>query len=179
MRPRPFFCAALIVVSGVCAGLFAGTSAATTKTPGDGCLVVQGGYGKVKITLSRGVVFGRFVSGQLWYSDLGLDKPQLPNVPGIIPTKTKEHVWWYGVAENVRFRAAGPTTLTVYAQQMDLSVAGKGTATISNAGFRFAPSTVLPPSNAYSIDAASFCEANFQKMPQLLTKVQISSPVGP
>jgi hypothetical protein len=125
------------------------------------------------------VVFGRFVSGQLWYSDLNLDTTKLPTVgPGIIPTKTKDHLWWYGSAENVRFRATGPTKLIVYAQQMDLSVAGKGTALISRAGLEFAPSTLLPPSNAYSVDAASFCEDNFQKMPLILTKVQISSPVS-
>jgi len=68
--------------------------------------------------------------------------------------------------------------LIVYAQQMDLSVAGKGTALISRAGLEFAPSTLLPPSNAYSVDAASFCEDNFQKMPLILTKVQISSPAS-
>jgi hypothetical protein len=173
---RPLLCAALIAVSGVVAGVFASGGAARTSTPGDGCLVVQGGYGKVVITLTRGVVFGRFVSGQLSYSDLGLDKTQLPTV-NVSSTKTKDHLWSYGTAENVRFRATGPTRLIVYADQMDLSVAGKGTATIWRAGLGGAPSTIQPPSNAFSVDAASFCGANFQKMPQVLTKVQISSPV--
>lgn len=174
---RPLLCAALIAVSGVVAGVFASGGAAQTATPSDGCLVVQGGYGKVVITLTHGVVFGRFVSGQLWYSDLGLGKTQLPTV-NVSPTKTKDHVWWYGTAENVRFRATGPTRLIVYAQQMDLSVAGKGTATIWNAKFGFVPSTVQPPLNAYSTDAASFCEDNFQKMPQAPTRVQITSPLA-
>lgn len=178
MRPRPLLCAALIVVSGALAGVFAGTGVAQTATPGDGCLVVQGGYGKVWINLTRGVVFGRFESGQLQYSDLNLDVTRLPTVPGLTPTKTKDHLWTYPTATNVRFRATAPTKLLVYAQSMDLSVAGKGTASITRAGLDFVPSILSPPSNAYSVDAASFCGANFQKMPLLLAKVQISSPVA-
>ena len=58
------------------------------------------------------------MSGQLKYSDLEprLD-PRLPKVPGIIPTKIKDHLWTYGTADNLRFRATGPTRLIVYAQQ--------------------------------------------------------------
>jgi hypothetical protein len=175
---RPLLCAVVIAVSGVLAGVFATGTSAQTTTSGDGCLVVQGGYGRVTINLTRGVVFGRFESGQLWYSDLNLDLTRLPTVPGLIPTKTKDHLWSYGTAQNVRFRATGPTKLIVYAQQMDLSVAGKGTAMISRNGLDFVPSTLTPPSNAYSVDSASFCGANFQKMPLLATKVQIASPIA-
>ncbi len=175
---RPLLCAALIAVSGVLAGIFASGVAAQSRTAGDGCLVVQGGYGRVYINLTRGVIFGRFESGYLQYSDLNLDVTQLPKVTGISPTKTKDHLWTYPTANNVRFRATGPTKLIVYAQSMDLSVAGKGTASIARNGLDFVPATLTPPANAYSVDSASFCGANFQKMPLLPTKVQISSPVA-
>jgi|SRR5581483_3221207 len=176
---RPLLCAALIVVSGVVAGVFAGEGAARVSTPGDGCLVVQNGYGKVTVTLTRGVVLGRFNEGKLFYNDQGGD-PNLPKVWQITPTKslTNDHVWKYE-GTDVRFRATGPTKLTVDAQWINLSVAGKGTGTLSRAGLEFVPSTLNPPSNAYSVDSASFCAANFQKMPLVSTKVQISSPVAP
>ena len=175
---RPLLCVAAIVLSGAVAGVMATGGAASSSTPGDGCLVVQGGFGKVTITLTRGVVFGRFTSGTLSYSDVNVDTPKLPTVPGITPVKTKDHLWTYGPADFLRFRATGPTKLIVNAQSMDLSVAGKGTAWLSLGGFRFAPSTLVPPSNAYSVDSASFCEDNFQKMPLTPTKVQIASPVS-
>ena len=175
---RALLCAALIAVSGAVAGVFASSGAARTATPGDGCFVVESGFGKVSITLTRGVIFGRFQSGYLTYSDLNLDVTRLPTVSGQQATKTSEHVWTYPTSENARFRATGPTKLVIYAQAMDLSVAGKGYAWITKSGLDFAPSTLNPPYNAYSVDATSFCGAGFQKMPVLRTKVQISSPVA-
>src|SRR5579859_3795983 len=105
MRLRPLFCAALIIGCGALAGVFAGAGSAGTSTPGDGCLVVQGGFGKVTITLTRGVVFGRYTDGFMLYNDQGGDV-NLPNVPGVTPTKslTNDHVWKYSDATNVRFR---------------------------------------------------------------------------
>ena len=176
---RPLLCAALIAVSGVFAGVFATGGAAQSRTVGDGCLVVAGGYGKVTVTLTRRVIFGRFVSGQLEYSDFNLETTKLPNVSASVPpTKIKDHLWSWGTADDLRFRATGPTRLIIYAQQMDLSVAGKGTALISRSGLTGVPSTLTPPSNAYSVDAASFCGAGFQKMPLFPTRVQISSAVA-
>lgn len=175
---RLAFCAALIAVSGVVAGVFASGGAARTATAGDGCLVVQDGYGKVFLNLTHGVVFGRFEGGYIKYSDLNLDRTQLPTVPGVTPTKVSDHVWKYPTAQNVRFRATGPTNLVIYGYGMDLSVGGKGAATISRSGFDLPLSTLTPPFNAFSVDAASFCGANFQKVPTLPTKVQISSPVA-
>lgn len=173
---RLAFCAALIAVSGVFAGVFATSGAAKATTPGDGCFVVQGGFGKVTVSLTRGVVFGRFLQGTLSYSDVNSDKPQLP-ISNATPVKMKDHLWVYGPADALRFRATGPTKLIVNATFINLSVAGKGTAWLSRAGLDNVPSTLVPPSNAYSADAASFCEDNFQKMPLTLTKVQISSPI--
>jgi hypothetical protein len=88
--------------------------------------------------------------------------------------KIGEHVWKYGTATGVRFRTngAGPTKLTVYAQSMDLSVAGKGTAILS-------VTTFIPSiSGTFSVDAASFCSEKFQQMPIAATKYQISSAVA-
>ncbi len=49
---------------------------------------------------------------------------------------------------------------------MELSFAGKGTATLNSDGY-------LDPGQ-YSIDAQSFCESHFQPMPDLPRKIVIS-----
>lgn len=171
---RPLACAALIVVSGALAGVFTGTGAAGTSTPGDGCLVVNKGFGKVSISLTRGVVFGRFLSGTLWYSDLNADTTRLPFVFNATSTKVGDHLWKYGPADNLRFRTSGPTKLIVNATSMDLSVAGKGTAVLSTNGF------IQSIAGTYSADSGSFCDdpTTFLKMPVVPTRVQISSPVA-
>jgi hypothetical protein len=136
--------------------------------------VVNKGFGKITITLSRGIVFGRFLSGTLTYSDQDTTDTvtNLPKVRGVDPTKVNDHVWTYGPAELVRFRSAGPTKLTVNAQSVDLSVAGKGKALLSVNGFS------QDIAGKFSVDASSFCEDGFQKMPLNPTKVLISSPVA-
>jgi hypothetical protein len=166
-------CAALIAVSGLIAGVFASGGAAKATMPGDGCLVVNKGFGKVSISLSRGVVFGRFLGGTLWYSDLNADTTRLPIVPNVIPTKVGDHLWKFGPADNLRFRTSGATKLTVNATSMDLSVAGKGTAVLSTNGF------IQSIAGTYSADASSFCDdlTTFLKIPILPTRVQISSPI--
>ena len=170
---RPLLCAAAVLATGLVVGIAVPGGSAATTTVGDGCLVVSKGYGKVTITLTRGVVFGRFQSGWLTYSDLGQSAPNLPTVPQVPFTKLKDHLWMYGQADNVRFRASGPTKLTINAQWMNRSVAGKGTAILSTAGF------IQDIAGTYSNDSASFCDdpATFLKMPILPTKVQISSPI--
>jgi len=174
---RPFLCAVLIVVTGGVAGALAPSGSARSTAPGDGCLVVQGGYGKVTITLTQGVVFGRYSSGSLYYNDQS-SVVSLPRVPGVFPTKVGDHLWKYSDATDVRFRATGPTKLVVDAQFINLSVAGRGFASISAAGWNGVPSSLTPPINAFSVDAASFCAENFQKLPVKLTKYPISSPVA-
>ncbi len=171
---RPYLCAAVLIVTGLVAGITAPGGSARSSTPGDGCLVVSQGFGKVTVTLTRGVIFGRFQSGYLVYNDQG-GAPKLPIVPGVTFTKAvaTDHIWKYGPADSVRFRATGPTKLIINAQFIDLSVAGKGTAVLSVGGF-------LPDitGNKFSVDAASFCEEDFQQMPPLPTRVPISSPVA-
>jgi hypothetical protein len=172
MRPRVL--ATLLVVSIGAAGALAATGSARSLTPGDGCLVVQQGYGKVTIALTRGVILGRFQSGTITYSDQDITDAavNLPRVPGVLPTKVGDHTWTYGSADNVRFRASGPTKLTINATFMDVSVAGKGWTRLSVAGF------IQDIAGKFSVDDASFCSAGFQKMPLTPTKFQISSPVA-
>ncbi len=175
MRSRLLAGVALVVVAGAIAGVFATGGDARSSTPGDGCLVVNKGFGKMTITLTRGVVFGRFQEGTLAYSDQdsGDTTTNLPKVPGVTPTKVNDHVWKFVAAgPNVRFRSAGPTKLIINAQSVDLSVAGKGTATL------FLDRWIQDFAGKFSVDATSFCEDNFQKMPLTPTKFQISSPVA-
>jgi hypothetical protein len=175
MRSRLLVIAALIAVAG---GVFAATGSARTSTPGDGCFVVQSGFGKVTLTLTRGVVFGRYDEGFLLYNDRGTELNR-PIVPGVVPTQspTNEHLWKYD-GTFVRFRATGPTRLTVDAQSINLSVAGRGWVSISGADWNGVPSTLNPPYNVFSVDASSFCQDTFQKMPPRPLKFQIASSLA-
>jgi hypothetical protein len=170
---RQLLCVAAVLVSGLVAGIAATSGEARTSTPGDGCLVVSQGFGRILVTLTRGVVFGRFGSGYLTYNDQGGD-PKLPIVPGVLPTKAlaNDHLWKYGPADQVRFRATGPTKLLINAQFIDLSVAGKGAAVLSVGTF------IQDIAGKFSVDASSFCESNFQQMPLLPTRFPISSTVA-
>ena len=62
----------------------------------------------------------------------------------------------------VRFRASGLFKVRVEAVGMELSLAGKGTATLTSDGFT--------DPGEYSTDAQSFCESRFQPMPELPRK---------
>jgi len=175
---RPLLCLAAVLASGFAAGMAVPGGGATTATPGDGCLVVQGGYGRVTVTLTQGVVFGRYSEGTLVYNDQGGDL-HLPTVPGVQPThNVGDHLWKYADASFVRFRAQGPTKLTINAQFLNLSVAGRGYAFLSAADWNGVPFTLNPPSNAFSVDSASFCGDNFQRIPVKPTKYLISAPIA-
>src|SRR5262245_7501046 len=109
MRPRVL--TTLLVLSIGAAAAFAATASARQNAVGDGCLVVEQGYGKVTIALTRGIIFGRFQSGTITYSDQDTTDGvlNLPKVPQVVPTKVGDHTWVYGPAADVRFRASGPT----------------------------------------------------------------------
>jgi hypothetical protein len=172
MRPRVL--AVLLALSIGVAGALAATGSARSTMPGDGCLVVEQGYGKVTIMLTRGVILGRFQSGTITYSDQDATDGvvNLPRVPQVPATKVGDHTWVYGPAADVRFRASGPTKLTINAQYMSLSAAGKGYTRLSVAGF--SPDIA----GKFSVDDESFCAAGFQKMPLLPTRFPIASPVA-
>jgi hypothetical protein len=175
MRPRVL--ATLLVLSIAAAGVFAATAAGRAAAPGDGCLVVQNGYGKVTISLTRGVIFGRFQSGTITYTDTDTTDTtlNLPKVTGVTPTKFGDHAWVYS-GTDVRFRTSAPTKLTINAQYMNLSAAGKGWTRLWVGGGPSAFSQDI--AGKFSVDDASFCGDNFQKMPLTPTRFQISSPVA-
>lgn len=176
MRPRLLSCAALILLSGAVAGVFAGTGAARSSTPGDGCLVVNDGFGNVSINLSRGVIFGRVTSAFAITTDdtvpgdgstvkvIGADERQ------VLPDGRVRYT--SNSLAPMRFRTSGAVKIKVsQATQLDLSVVGKGTGWLSLGGF--SPDLV---GNDYSADAASFCQDKFLPIPAKPVKVPISSP---
>jgi hypothetical protein len=176
MRPRVV--ATLLVLSIGIAAVFAATASGRSQAPGDGCLVVQNGYGKVTISLTRGVILGRFQSGALSFTDTDVTDTtlNLPTVPGVSPTtKFGTHTWVYS-GTDVRFWTKGPTKLTINAQYMNLSAAGKGWTRLWVGGGPSAFSQDI--AGKFSVDDASFCGDNFQKMPLSPTRFQISSPVA-
>ena len=144
--------------------LLAGSSQARPTAEDDGCLVVQAGRGIVSLT-AKGFLLGRFDSGQIDIEDplqgdsnvrvFGFDRKRL-----LTETKTRYS------GSLVRFRASGLFKVRVEAVGMELSLAGKGTATLTSDGFLEA--------GEYSTDAQSFCESRFQPMPDVPRKLAIA-----
>ncbi len=140
------------------------SSQAKPAAQDDGCLVVEAGRGIVSFN-AKGFLLGRFDSGQVDIEDplqgdgnvrvFNFDKKRQ-----LTDTKTRY------IGERVRFRASGQLKVRVEAVGMELSFAGKGTATVNSDGF-FDP-------GQYSTDAQSFCESRFQPMPDLPRKLTIS-----
>jgi hypothetical protein len=156
-------------IAAACALLFAcvvlvASSQATPGAQDDGCLVVQAGRGIVSFN-AKGFLLGRFDSGTLdienplpgdgYVRIFGFDKKRL-----LTETKTRY------IGSFLRFRASGLFKVRVEAVGMELSLAGKGTATLNSDGFLDA--------GQYSTDAQSFCESRFQPMPDLPRKVVIA-----
>ena len=140
------------------------SSQAKPAAQDDGCLVVQAGRGIVSFN-AKGLVLGRFDQGQVDIEDplpgdgnvrvFNFDKRRV-----LTETKTRY------IGERVRFRASGQFKVRVEALGMELSLAGKGTATLNSEGWIDA--------GQYSTDAQSFCESRFQPMPDLPRKITIS-----
>jgi hypothetical protein len=159
MRRIALACLAVLV-----AALLAASSQAGEAAQDDGCLVVTAGRGIVT-TNAKGFVFGRFDQGLVEIDDpiaddgsvrvFGYQKKRL-----LGETKTRY------IGSLVRFRASGLFRIRVEAVGMDISLAGKGTATVSSDNFFDA--------GDYSVDSASFCESHFQPMPDSTRKLVIS-----
>jgi hypothetical protein len=140
------------------------SSQAKPAAQDNGCLVVQAGRGIVSFN-AKGFLLGRIDQGQVDVEDqfpgdgnvriFNFDKKRL-----LTETKTRY------IGERVRFRASGLFKIRVEALGMELSFAGKGTATLNSDGFS--------DPGQYSIDAQSFCESHFQPMPDLPRKIVIS-----
>jgi hypothetical protein len=144
--------------------LLAGSSQARPTAEDEGCLVVQAGRGIVSFN-AKGFLLGRFDEGHVDIEDplqgdgnvrvSGFDRKRL-----LTETKTRY------IGSLVRFRASGFFKVRVEAVGMELSLAGKGSATLTSDGF-------LDPGE-YSTDAQSFCESRFQPMPELPRKLAIA-----
>ena len=156
---------ALLCVLVVAAAIASASSQGGTAASDDGCLVVDAGRGIVTVN-AKGFVFVRFDQGQVDIEDpiqddgqvrvFGYEKKRL-----LSDTKTRY------IGSIVRFRASGLFRLRIEAIGVDLSLAGKGTATLSSDNFFDA--------GEYSIDSASFCEEHFQPMPDVPRKVVIAA----
>jgi hypothetical protein len=144
--------------------LLAGSSQAGSVAEDDGCLVVQAGRGIVSFN-AKGFLLGRFDDGQIDIEDplqgdgnvrvFAYEKKRV-----LSETKTRY------IGSLVRFRASGHFKVRVEAVGMELSLAGKGTATLTSDGFFDA--------GEYSTDAESFCESDLQPMPDVPRKLAIA-----
>jgi hypothetical protein len=167
--------AAFILASGFVVGILAPRGAATTSTPGDGCLVVENGLGRVAVSLTRGVVFGRFYQGSVRIDDPIQGDGSTATVSGAPPVRLSDHRTSY-TGDQVRFRTTGAVRIVVNAQAIQLSAVGKGSAVL----FAGDSAGGLVPafSGRFSVDAASFCQDNLQQMPAVAKTYPISSPVA-
>src|SRR5437660_7948621 len=104
---RPLLFAALVLVSGLVVGVFAPRGEARESTPGDGCLVVQSGFGNVSLVLTRGVVFGRLQSGTVLTEDTIAGDGPAPKVIGADVTKVLADGRVRYNGERIRFRSTG------------------------------------------------------------------------
>jgi hypothetical protein len=172
---RPLLSAAVVLASGLVVGIFVPSGTASVSAPGDGCLVIQSGFGNVSMVLSRGAVFGRLQSGTIITEDT-IQGDGLP-APKVVGADTRTvlpdgRVRYKG--DSIRFRTSGAVKVKITdATLLDLSVVGKGIAFLSAGTFN------PVQSNLYSVDSASFCGDNFLPLPVLPAKpvkVTISSP---
>jgi hypothetical protein len=156
---------ALLLLLCVVAAVATASSSGGTAAADDGCLAVDAGRGIVSVN-AKGYVFGRFDQGTVDIDDPVQTEGQI-RVFGYqkkrVLSETKTRYTGFGV----RFRASGHFRLRIEAIGLDLSVAGKGTATLSADDFLDA--------GQFSTDAESFCDAHFQPMPATPRKVVIAA----
>jgi hypothetical protein len=177
---RPLVCAAAILASLAAVALAAPTGEARTAVPGDGCLVIDGGFGNVTISLTRGLIFGRVTSiSSITIEDVNPADNATPKVygAGSMTVLADGRIKYTGNQNNapIRFKSQGAVKLRISdATQLALSVVGKGYAFLSSGTFDVSD-------NLYSVDSTSFCQDNFQPIPPpgaKPVKASISSPTS-
>ena len=156
---------ALLLVLVVGAAVASASSQGGTAASDDGCLAVTAGRGVVSVN-AKGFVFGRFDQGQVDIEDPVSDDGQV-RVFGYQKKRLLSETKTRYVGFGVRFRASGLFRVRLEAIGIDLSLAGKGAATLSSDGFLDA--------GEFSIDSTSFCEARFQPMPDVPRKITIAA----
>jgi hypothetical protein len=111
-----------------------GAASATTRTSGDGTLLIKDGIGTVRITAKGGVI-GHFGEGVLTVRDPNPDD----NINEVVNGATGSYEvnslvtrYW---GKDVRFRyLGGKFTITVIGVHIDLSAIGKGTVFLVGRG---------------------------------------------
>src|SRR5262249_6694917 len=108
----------------------AGVGTARSAGPSDGALSVKNADGRV-VMIGRGVVIGRFDTGQVTIKDPNPNDGAKPIVTGAdVTSQLGEKTTRYS-GSNVRFRIIGGTfSITVLGQDIDLSAVGRGMVTL-------------------------------------------------
>ena len=108
----------------------AGVATANSASSNDGALSVKNGDGRV-VMIGRGVLIGRFDTGQVIIKDLNPNDGSKPIVTGADTTQplTEGRTRYSGA--NVRFRIIGGAfSATVAGVDIDLSMVGRGMVTL-------------------------------------------------
>ena len=135
----------------------------------DGCLVVANGSGIVTV-VAHGGIFGRFLyGGRVTIEDLSPGGGKAPKVFGAqdVRTISDTKTLYIGTSVRFRFTGGGLFRVVINAVGIDLSVVGRGTATLSSTGL-FEP-------GRYSVDDDSLCAKSFKPMPDTPTRVQVGA----
>lgn len=156
----------IVLVLGLGLGLPAGASA-VRELPGDGTLVVDNARGVVVVN-GRGGIIGRFDSGYVRIFDPSEIDGGLPAVYGWDKIRQLgPHTTLY-IGEDVRFRLIGGAyRVTVQATGMDISVVGKGSATLDGSGFSEQP-------GRFQINGSGW-----QPMPDAVTRYTLGTGLQP
>ena len=111
-----------------------GVASAHPNAPGDGTVLIKDAIGKVTIAAKGGVI-GRFGEGTLTVRDPNPDD----NISEVVTGAERTHpvndkvTKYFG--KDVRFRyIGGKFTITIVGSNIDLSVIGRGTATLVGKG---------------------------------------------
>jgi hypothetical protein len=120
---------ALIGVLGVL--VTAGAALAKPSGPNDGALSVKNADGRV-VMIGRGVLIGRFDTGQVTIKDPNPNDGAKPIVTGADVTQSLGEKTTRYSGSNVRFRMIGGTfSITVFGRDIDLSAVGRGMVTLN------------------------------------------------
>ena len=157
MRKLAVFCACLLAL-----GLSA-ASGASNGALGDGTLVVKEGRGTVGVAV-RGGIIGRFDSGRVIIEDPVLGDGTGPIVFGAQSSRVLTATKTLYIGTDVRFRLIGGFfRVKVIATGMNVSVVGKGSATLDGGGFIDA--------GTYSLNGGDFVP-----MPSTAKPLQLGTP---
>jgi hypothetical protein len=109
----------------------AGVAAARSASPNDGALSVKKADGRV-VMIGRGVLIGRFDTGQVTIKDPNPNDGSKPIVTGADSTRSLGEKTTRYSGSNLRFRIIGGSfAVTVSGTDIDLSAVGRGMVTLN------------------------------------------------